>query len=244
MWKSIVEDEIWSTSDFLAPEVCEDLCRRAGESRAFRMAPGEGIRTVFESIQVNPTLYDYTIHYVGIRRERHLQELYEQRLNDFFQSIGSREVLKFEPHKTLQFFLKSFTEKSFYEAHVEPVSRYGDFAFIHFLEDCEGGELVFPDSDELKNWLSEHPLENRNFTKMRESFIERGEPFRIVGPATVRPRRNTCVVFRTGSVHWVNPLLNVEGVQRRVVTGWPFVTEALISDLNAGCELERHFKDG
>ena len=244
MWKSIVKDEIWIAEEFLAQEICDELCRRAERSRAFRMAPGETIRSVFDSIHVNPTLYDYTIHYVGIRGETSLQNLYENRLNDFFQSIGHSESMAFDPQKTLQFFLKSFSENSFYEAHVEPVSRYGEFAFIHFLEDCEGGDLVFPDHSDLENWLCRHPEQRQIFDKMREDFVERGEPFRVIGPVTIAPRKNMCLVFRTGSVHWVDPLVNGGGVQRRVVTGWPFVTSELIRDLNSGCGLERHFRDG
>lgn len=244
MWQSIVKDEIWVKQDFLPPGICEDLCRRAGEANTFRMAPGEGIRKVFDSFNINPTLYDYTIHYAGVRKDEGLQGLYKKELETFFQSIGFRQPVDFESGKLLQFFLKSFSENSFYEAHVEPVSRYGDFAFVHFLEDCEGGELVFPDEENLKTWLSEHPRQAEVFHDMKSKFVRLGEPCRVIGPAEILPRRNDCVIFRTGSVHWVNRPRHLNSVQRLVVTGWPFVTPELISDLNKGCELDKHFRDG
>lgn len=243
MWQTIIEDEIWLKKEFLPESLCSNLCRRAERAKSFRMAPGEGIRKVFSSMNINATIYDYTIHYVGIREDLEVQTVYQNQLNEFFNKMGFKKSVNFHPDQSLQFFLKSFSEQSFYEVHAEPVSRYGEFAFVHFLQDCEGGELVFPGSQALEQRWKTHPGEKKIFEDMERSFLSNKEPIRVIGPTEIQPRRNICVIFRTGSVHWVNPPALKLPLQRLVVTGWPFVTPELISDLNQGCGLKQAFQN-
>ena len=44
----------------------------------------------------------------------------------------------------------------------------------------------------------------------------------LVGPLAVKPKRNSCILMRVGSAHYVNPVRDGKPGCRVVITGWPF----------------------
>lgn len=244
MWKELIKNEVWLCEDFLPDVIEKELLAECKSSSTFSMAPGESIRDVFDGINVNPTLYDYDVRYVGIRENRTVTSLYFKRLNELFGLLdGDKPLCKLNKKLSLQLFAKSFSQTSFYEIHAEPVNRYGDFAFVHFLEDCDGGELVFPSPLELGELIRNDDRHKKAYEGTLKLFNRLGEDLRLIGPLVISPIAGHCVVFKVGSLHFVNAMNLSTNSKRISVTGWPFVTENLIKDLNKKCNLQYHFDD-
>lgn len=243
MWNEVIKNEVWINKNLLEEQMLVELFNRCSGSEVFNMRPGEGIKDLFASIQINPTLYDYTVHRANLRAEgARFFKAYSNSLNQVFTLFGL-SFSAVESLMPLQFFAKSFTKASFYDLHAEPTSRYGDWAFVHFLEDCDGGELVFPSQEEL-NRMTREGEGKKNFDATEKVFSVLSEKTRCIGSLEVTPSRNLCVLFRVGSYHYVKPPKGDLDQQRRSVTGWPFVSPELIEDLNRTCDLSHHFQGG
>ena len=63
------------------------------------------------------------------------------------------------------------------------------------------------------------PEERENWEQFKEKLET--QPY-LAGPLAIRPKRNSCVLFRVGSAHFVNPVRDAQPGCRAVITGWPF----------------------
>ncbi len=198
------------------------------------------IRPKFKKSGINPTLYRYNIHKTEIRRDRELAKLIFGRMAE----VTGRAPPERDEYNHLQIFAKSFVADSFYDLHVEPKARYGEFAYVIFLEDVrEGGELVFPTLEEARALLKGRASEAQGWRENLEVMAAHGESVRWCGPLSVRPERNVAVLFRVGSPHFVRKIGGAPdgAISRRALTGWPFCTDELIASLNRNCQLGEKF---
>lgn len=244
MWKELVSNEIWLKTDFMPEDSLASVWQNCINSENFRMCPDQNIRNVFDGIDINPTRYDYTVHYGGLRDNLALVEFYRDELNKFFNEVNERPFPP-PPLWPLQLFAKSFSPESYYELHAEPMSKFGSFAFVHFLESCDGAELVFPSRQTAKEVLDFSPEQSEALRRTGDVFARLCEKLRWVGHLEVSPVKNHCVIFRTGSLHFVRPPKGaMREINRLAVTGWPFVSDQLIEDLDRTCDLKKNFANG
>ncbi len=240
MWQQQVANEIWTLDNYLSEDLLNEVESYFSLDQSYEMTPGEWIRDCFRRSKVNPTLYSYRVHPSAINENKNLLESLFNPIDTLINRKCPRQNLN-----ELQLFLKSFSADSFYDVHCEPQWRYGEYAFLLFIDDCErGGELVFPSSEDLKSYLSEHKNQEKYLLENQQILKEAGEEMRIVGPYKIRPQRNRAVLFKTGSAHWVNPPQTEEKVLRRTVASWPFATQDLVEDLDTHCKIKDHFTPG
>ncbi len=208
------------------------------------MSPGKSILEVFDQMNINPTLYNYNVNFVGIRNKQHIIKSFAEKIDLVTQSQGWRPFPT-ENLRSLQFFVKSFNPLSFYEIHAEPIQRYGEYTFIYFLEDCQGGELVFASEETTQKHLKLHPEMHEPLSRTQDVFKRLNEPLRWAGDHIIKPQKNTCVLFKVGSVHWVNPLDQKSSAEntRLSIAGWPLASPELLNDLNINCGLKKVFED-
>jgi hypothetical protein len=244
MWQEMVTNEIWVNNNFLNLSDLSALLDHCSKSISYRMCPGEKIRDTFDQLDINPTLYDYSVVHANIREQPRLIRLYQDALNDLFNCVSDLSFNTANPDM-LQLFVKSFTPGSFYELHAEPVARYGPFAFIHFLEDCPGGELIFPSLQTLESIVSSEPAHKKSFDLTQSVFNRHNESLRCIGDCEIQPKKNCCVIFRVGSLHWVRRVPADAGLRYRrlSVSGWPFISQKLIRDLSENCGLSDRFNE-
>ena len=181
MWEELVQNEIWLSKSFMQESLLEEMKSQIASADRQRLSPGDSIRELFDSIDVNPTLYDYTVHHAGIRDSEEIVEYYKSQFNILFEKLGSERFSETNL-SPLQLFAKSFSPQSFYEIHAEPIIKYGSMAFVHFLEDCDGGELVFPDKKMSNNFIQKSDTQAKALESTEAVFNRLGEKMRWVGP--------------------------------------------------------------
>ena len=74
----------------------------------------------------------------------------------------------------------------------------------------------------LNKHFEDYPKERENWIDFKRKLAEANQDPYLVGPVIVKPKRNSCVVMRVGSAHYVNPVVNGKPGCRAVITGWPF----------------------
>lgn len=239
-WSCVVDNEVWICQSLLEDEVVDQFSCFLQNFSGFNMNPTEEIRKSFRKAKVNPTLYNYTVHPLDSVVKRKMAKQFFDKVNDLLFSLNEKKVDE-DNLKILNFFAKSFCPDSFYDLHTEPEKMFGRFAFVFFLEDCEGANLVFPD-DKMLNERIKDSLQKKSYEESIKALEEHGERARIIGPLVIRPKRNTCVIFKVGSFHWVDhPKDKFSPIQRRSITGWPYATTKLIDSLNSYCKLNKYF---
>ena len=201
-WVEQISNEIWTCDDFLDNATVETILDNMRNSTNKNLWRTEYMRTGLADINVNNNSYDYVIYQYDIRKDDTIINEIADRLDQvlgLFDQRAPRSKLN-----ALQCFVKSFGPNSHYDVHAESKHKFGDWGWIHFLSDEDSGELVFPDRQQLDQHLKDNPgqvdayLDN---VKLLESF---GETVTYVGPFSIRPKRNTCILFRTGSAHSVS----------------------------------------
>ncbi len=240
MWNEIVKNEIWLYENYFSETFFNKINTLFVLEKSLELTPDDSIRECFRSSEVNPTLYSYRVHHEDIRDYKDILESVYSPLSQFFGENYFSSQYK-ETLNPLQLFLKSFSPKSFYDVHCEPVFRYGEFAFIIFLDNCRGGDLVFPNESQLKAYLAENPEQNLGLEETMELLNKKNESARLIGPMRIQPSRNVGVLFRVGSIHWVEPTQETSILHRKCVTGWPFATSDLIEALDKHCKIKTHF---
>lgn len=240
MWKEAVSGEIWTLENYFSESDFELISELFSSIQPTNLAPGPSIRESFRKSSVNPTLYCYNVHPTSLSSDDQLMNAIYNPLRSFFgkEFFNQKYLNSLNP---LQLFFKSFSDQSFYDVHTEPVDRYGEYAFIVFMDSCDGGELIFPNQLELDSYLEKNEDQRGPLEETIQMLRARGENPRLIGSYEVKPKANFAILFKVGSIHWVNPSESQSQVHRRCVTGWPFATETLIKDLNDHCKIKSHF---
>jgi Rps23 Pro-64 3,4-dihydroxylase Tpa1-like proline 4-hydroxylase len=103
---------------------------------------------------------------------------------------------------------KRFEGTDFYALHAEDSKKYGDLVYILYLTDEEDGELTLPSYDDAAaEW-------SNGFDEMTQQFDISFSPETI----SILPRRNRCIVMRTGIAHKVDACQG----RRDSIAGWPW----------------------
>ena len=217
-WKTLVTEEVWQCEDFLEESNLEAVLHEMRKAEVKILDAGQ-------ARVVSSGYYNYNLHnwglghapqYLPLRRTifAHLNELFASRMaNTFDGSLCN----------PMQLFSKSFNSSSQYEVHTEPEELFGAYAFIIYLQDEKEGALRFIAESDLES-LFETPQHSRLAWAENVKFLRaNGQSVRFIGDLKILPRRNLCVVFRTGSAHYVDPIQDqANELVRPCIAGWPF----------------------
>ena len=112
-----------------------------------------------------------------------------------------------EKYHILNMQYKEFWGIDHYALHAEDKKIYGDWAYVLYLSDEDTGSLVIPsESDALID-------RSEGFEEMCNQFTIEFLP----KTAEILPKKNRCVVMKTGLAHMVNTCIGV----RPSIAGWP-----------------------
>jgi hypothetical protein len=123
--------------------------------------------------------------------------------------------------RSFQLTTKYFDRNSSYGLHFEDPKYFGDYFFVLYLDDCEGGELVFPDRTEIGRLFAENLEDKDEWDKGVKNLNLGGHSPLIVDKTfKIQPKRNTAILGNIPYAHYVNKITN-NGL-RTVVNGFPF----------------------
>ena len=238
-WIEQVDNEIWTCDSFLRDSTVDTILKNMRNSTSKNLHRTDMMRQTLAEIGVNNNSYDYVIYQYDIRKDLDIIGEIADRLDEIL--LRYDESAPRQKFNAMQCFVKSFGPDSHYDVHVESYEKYGHWAWIHFLSDEESGELIFPDKTQLDKHLAENPIQVKTWEDNVELLRSFGEETRYVGPYSIKPKRNTCIFFRTGSAHWVSPMLNHNDMTRPTATGWPHASQRMLEDLNRNCRINENF---
>jgi len=217
MWKELIKNEIWYTDKFVDESLIDQILDKIKESETKVLDGDEQPHIISKSY------YNYNHVKYNIREDKLVLAQVIVRLNEVLSKVYKPILIQEIDNKNvLQFTTKTFNSNSIYNVHTERRDIYGDFVFIHYLTDEEGGELVFPNEKMLQEHFNRYPDERSNWQEFKIKLEQHNQPVYLTGPLIIEPRRNSCVLMRVGSAHYVNPVKNAKENCRVVITGWPF----------------------
>lgn len=237
-WTPLVENEIWINREFLKPATLQFVNHVLSNSSFAPLRPNAGDIEGLRRAGVNATFYNYSVHHNKLRCVPTLiEEVFSQ-----FEDITDIPMPRKNLHP-LQFFSKSFQADSYYALHTEPSALYGPFAFVTFLTDEPDMELVFPGQSEIEEYCRKNPLDAEHWEKNCDLLRSHHTEVRIIGPVEIFPRKNSCVLFRTESAHFVNrsQSSNWTAPRRYSLTGWPYAKSTIIESLNQESPFDERF---
>tara|TARA_B100001123_G_scaffold70228_2_gene78633 strand:- start:12800 stop:13564 length:765 start_codon:yes stop_codon:yes gene_type:complete len=241
MWKEIVKNEIWEYDNFLDDATIKEIKDDMTMAGKTELQPGEAILPNFRNSGVNATTYNYTVHRTDMHKNQKYIDIYMNKVNELLEPLTNTKVPTTNL-EGLQLFTKSFSKRGWYDLHVEPINKYGLYAFQHFLSTEDGGELIFPNKQSIEKFLEEHSGQKDRWPENVSLVESKGYPVRYLDDISIKPVYNKCVVFAIGSAHYVTPLKGeVSEVSRQVVTGWPYATKDLIDSLDKNCNFNHYF---
>lgn len=239
-WIEMVPGEIWTTDAFISDDLCQEIIGEMLSSTRKNLANTEKMSAKLKSIDINYNSYDYIIYQYDIRKNNRVVDAIADRLDELLVRFG--QTAPRHNLNAMQCFVKSFGQNSHYDLHAESVTKYGSWAYIHFLSDEDSGELVFPDEPMTARYLDAHPEQVTTWEDNIRVLSGFGEKVTYVGPFEIKPRYNHCIFFRTQSAHWVEPMLSIrEGLTRPTITGWPHASQQMLRDLDRNCNINENF---
>jgi hypothetical protein len=124
-------------------------------------------------------------------------------------------------NKAFQLTTKYFNKNSSYGLHFENPTYFGDYFFVLYLDDCAGGELVFPNNNDI-DILFHSKIESKDeWDKGVNHLRSHGyEPLIVDKTFSIQPKRNTAILGKIPYTHYVNKIQSENG--RVVVNGFPF----------------------
>jgi hypothetical protein len=241
-WVEQIPNEIWTIDEFIDDALCKDVLNSMHNSTRKNLVNTDQMSAKLQSIGINYNAYDYVIYQYDIRKASNIISAIADSLDIVLSKYGQsapRENLN-----AMQCFVKSFGQHSHYDLHTESKTKYGDWAFIHFLSDEDSGDLIFPDQQMVDGYLKDNPDQVQVYQDNVDLLASFGEQSTTVGPFVMKPRYNHCILFRTGSAHWANTVSTVNGLTRPTITGWPHASQQMLSDLNRNCNINENFGHG
>lgn len=238
-WVEQVPGQIWTNDKFVNDSICQHVLDQMKASTSKNLKNTEQMSSKLKSIDINYNGYDYVIYQYDIRKDLDVISAIADSLDEVLSVFGQsapRDRLN-----AMQCFVKSFGPDSHYDLHVESRTKYGDWAFIHFLSDETTGDLIFPDHVMLEDYLSSRPDERLTWESNKKQLESFGETTQVVGPFYMKPKYNHCILFRTGSAHYVDTMVSNGGMTRPTITGWPHASQKMLDDLNRNCNINENF---
>ena len=239
MWKEQIQDEVWTYDNFFTESQINHLLSFVTNDNKSVLEPNDGIKESFRKSQVNPTLYKYQVHKSDIRTSD-IKDYVVDKFNDLAIPLMSKPARNTDLN-SLNLFLKSFRTGSKYDLHVEPMEKYGPFFMQIFLTDESQGALVLPTKQQANQYISEHTDQKDAWEENCELVESQGYPVRYVG-TRIEPKKNSAMVMRVGSAHYVEDYKVETDLGRVCVSGWPYAGDELVSDLNKYCRTDKYFK--
>lgn len=218
MWQELITNEVWYTDNFIDEGLVDQTLEHIRQSETKELDGNEQPHIISKSY------YNYNHVKYNIHKDKPVVVAVINKLNEVLSEVHKPILLEdINEKNVLQFSTKTFNPKSVYHVHTERKDIYGDFVFINYLTNEEGGELVLPNEYMLEDHFQSYPTERGNWEQFKEKMVKESnqEPY-LAGPLAVRPKRNSCVLMRVGSAHYVNPVRDGKSGCRVVITGWPF----------------------
>jgi|TARA_B100001093_G_C26662793_1_gene942634 hypothetical protein len=218
MWNELVYDEVWHTEHFIDDALVDKALSHIRESETKELDGNEQPHIISKSY------YNYNHVKYNVHQDNDIVLAVINKLNEILADVYKPILIEdINEKNVLQFTTKTFNPKSIYNVHTERKDIYGEFVFIHYLTNEEGGELVLPNEYMLADHFNFHPEEKENWEEFKTKLFKESkqDPY-LVGPLAIKPKRNSCVLMRVGSAHYVNPVTNAKPNCRVVITGWPF----------------------
>ncbi len=217
MWKELVANEVWYTENFIKDDTVDKILDKINSAETKVLDGNEQPHIISRSY------YNYNHVKYNVREDSGVVAQIIIKLNEVLDVVHKPlHIQDINEDNVLQFTTKTFNPDSIYNVHTERKDIYGDFVFVNYLTDEDGGELVFPDQFMLNKHFEEYPKERANWLEFKRKLAEADQDPYLIGPLVIKPKRNSCVMMRVGSAHYVNPVVNGKPGCRAVITGWPF----------------------
>jgi len=217
MWKELVANEVWYTENFIKDDTVDKILDKINSAETKVLDGNEQPHIISKSY------YNYNHVKYNVREDSGVVAQIIIKLNEVLDVVHKPlHIQDINEDNVLQFTTKTFNPDSIYNVHTERKDIYGDFVFVNYLTDEDGGELVFPDQFMLNKHFEEYPKERANWLEFKRKLAEADQDPYLIGPLVIKPKRNSCVMMRVGPAHFVNPVRNAKPGCRAVVTGWPF----------------------
>lgn len=218
MWEELIDNEVWYTKNFIDDNLVDLVLEKIKNSEVKNLDGDEQPHIISKSY------YNYNHVKYNIREDKVILEAVVNSLNEILSKIYKPLTMDMIDEKNvLQFTTKTFDpKKSIYNVHTERKDIYGDFVFINYLTNENGGELVLPNEIMLEDHFQHYPKERAHWENFCQKLSKDGQDPYLAGPLAITPKRNTCVVMRVGSAHFVNPITDGSPGSRAVITGWPY----------------------
>jgi hypothetical protein len=214
-WLTLVPGEVYFCDNFLEVSTYDSLMQSLAGSD-ISVLDGSNRQHA-----VGNTFYNYNVIKYNVRNDKKLIEEVFTKINMLVTSLGDTAVDYTAPLGYLQFFAKSFNPQSRYDLHAESAKMFGKYVFVNYLSDETSGELIFPTESEADAYLMQHPSNKQGWDETKITLEKENNPVRYIGPLTIRPKKNTCIVFTTGTAHIVNNVVSsINDIVRPSLSGW------------------------
>jgi hypothetical protein len=192
-WKCLARDQVWVNDNLLPDSVVDMILNSWKDSAEYQEVAQAGMKYL-----VTPTNYHYNGVTNKIAQYDYIQNRVLTEMNEFYPAIFGKAA-PVENLSYMQYFMKTAVPNvSFYDLHSEPSiaedEHFGDAVFMLYLSDEVDGEIVFPSESDAQPHVT--PAYEETLKVMSVDYV----------PTTVSitPKKNRCVVLRTGTPHYVN----------------------------------------
>jgi|AntAceMinimDraft_1070359.scaffolds.fasta_scaffold08667_2 hypothetical protein len=192
-WKCISDDQVWVTDNFLSNDQIDFILDSWNKSAEYQEVHQKGMKYL-----VTPTNY----HYQGVNNTileyNKIQDLILTQINLFYSDVF-KKTAPTTNLSYLQYFMKTAVPNvSFYDLHCEPsveeTEHFGDAVFMLYLSDETDGEIIFPNEQDAQQYIT--PAYQETCRLINVNYVKE--------TVSITPKKNKCVVLRTGVPHYVN----------------------------------------
>lgn len=192
-WECLAYNQVWMKDNFLTDEMLELVLTSWNESAKYQEVAQGGMKYL-----VTPTDY----HYNNVSNKINNYSTIQREILDTLNPFYLKKFGKTAPDENLsyiQYFLKTAVPNvSFYDLHCEPstdeTEHFGDAVFMLYLSDETDGELVFPTEADAQSKIT--PAYEETCKLINVKYVNE--------TVSITPKKNRCVVLRTGVPHYVN----------------------------------------
>jgi hypothetical protein len=113
---------------------------------------------------------------------------------------------------------KFFDKNSSYGLHFEDPTYFGNYFLVLYLDNCNGGELVFPTREGIDVLFAEAKEDKNEWNKGVIHLKKNNyEPLFLENELKIKPKKNTAILAKIPLVHYVNPIIDQSNILKRPV---------------------------
>jgi len=192
-WKCLANNQVWIADNFLKADDVDFILDSWNSSAEYQEVAQMGMKYL-----VTPTNYHYNNVTNRVANYYEIQQKVLAELNLFYKSVIGKNAPT-ENLSYMQYFLKTAVPNvSFYDLHSEPSvnekHHFGDAVFMFYLSDEIDGEIVFPNEKDAQPHIT--PPYEETCKLIKVEYVKE--------TVSVTPKKNSCLVLRTGVPHYVN----------------------------------------